>query len=149
MEDVPDPLHPDETWERVRRDLLHCVQDPDALAALKERHRPPIPRKAVVGPKKPDRVVLDESASDFYTVIEVYTWDRPGVLHAVTQTLFELGLTIQLAKISTPGAQVVDVFYVTDLEGAKILDPERHGLIEERLLTTLRSWDASRASGRG
>lgn len=149
VEDVPDPLHPEETWERVRRDLLHCVQDPDALAALKERHRPPIPRKAVVGPKKPDRVVLDESASDFYTVIEVYTWDRPGVLHAVTQTLFELGLTIQLAKISTPGAQVVDVFYVTDLDGAKILDPERHGLIEERLLATLRSWDASRASGRG
>lgn len=149
VEDLPDPLHPKETWDRVCRDLTRCVQDPAALAALKGRHRPPVPRRAVMGPRKPDRVVLDESASDFYTVIEVYTWDRPGVLHAVTQTLFELGLTIQLAKISTPGAQVVDVFYVTDLEGAKILDPERHGIIEERLLATLGSWDASRASGRG
>ncbi|WP_448381802.1 [protein-PII] uridylyltransferase [Desulfosoma sp.] len=149
VEDVPDPLHPEETWARVRRDLTRCVRDPDALTALKERHRPPIPRKAVVGPKKPDRVVLDESASDFYTVIEVYTWDRPGVLHAMTQTLFELGLTIQLAKISTPGAQVVDVFYVTDLDGAKIQDPERHGLIEERLLECLRSWDVPRSKGQG
>lgn len=149
VEDLPDPLHPDETWDRVRSDLTRCVQDPTALAALKARHRPPIPRKAVLGPKKPDRVVLDESASDFYTVIEVYTWDRPGVLHAMTQTLFELGLTIQLAKISTPGAQVVDVFYVTDLEGAKIQDPERHGIIEERLLGCLQNWDTSRSKGQG
>ncbi|MEJ5364660.1 MAG: [protein-PII] uridylyltransferase [Desulfosoma sp.] len=149
VEDVPDPLHPEGTWERVRSDLSRCVRDPDALTALKERHRPPIPRKAVLGPKKPDRVVLDESASDFYTVIEVYTWDRPGVLHAMTQTLFELGLNIQLAKISTPGAQVVDVFYVTDLDGGKIQDPERHGLIEERLLECLRSWDVPRSKGQG
>jgi len=149
VEDVPDPLHPEETWARVRSDLTRCVRDPDALTVLKERHRPPIPRKAVMGPKKPDRVVLDESASDFYTVIEVYTWDRPGVLHAMTQTLFELGLTIQLAKISTPGAQVVDVFYVTDLDGAKIRDPVRHGFIEERLLECLRFWDVPRSKGQG
>ncbi len=149
VEDVPDPLHPEETWRRVQEDLIRCVQDPVALAVLKERYRPPIPRKAVLGPRKPDRVVLDESASDFYTVIEVYTWDRPGVLHAVTQTLYELGLTIQLAKISTPGAQVVDVFYVTDLDGAKIQDPETHGLIEERLLACLRSWDVPHSKGRG
>ncbi|ROQ93590.1 [protein-PII] uridylyltransferase [Desulfosoma caldarium] len=147
VEDVPDPLHPEETWRRVQNDLSRCVQDPDNLTVLTAKHRPPMPRKCVLGPRKPDRVVLDESASDFYTVIEVYTWDRPGVLHAVTQTLYKLGLTIQLAKISTPGAQVVDVFYVTDLEGAKIQDPEKHRLIEERLLACLRSWDVPRARG--
>lgn len=147
VEDVPDPLHPEETWRRVHNDLTRCVQDPAAFTALMARHRPSLPRKSLLGSKKPDRVVMDESASDFYTVIEVYTWDRPGVLHAVTQTLYELGLTIQLAKISTPGAQVVDVFYVTDLDGAKIEDPEKHGLIEERLLECLRSWNLPRARG--
>ncbi len=44
---------------------------------------------------------------------------------------------------------MVDVFYVTDLEGAKIQDPERHGLIEERLLECLRSWDVPRSKGQG
>ncbi|SMC27743.1 UTP--GlnB (protein PII) uridylyltransferase, GlnD [Desulfacinum hydrothermale DSM 13146] len=140
VENIPDPLHPDEVWQGVSRDLELCVENPDRLQALVERYQPRIPRKKAAVPRKKDRVVLDESASDFYTVIEVYTWDRPGVLHAVTRTLFELGITIQLAKISTPGAQVVDVFYVTNLEGEKILDPERHQEIEARLLDCLVQW---------
>jgi [protein-PII] uridylyltransferase len=88
-------------------------------------------------PRKEDRVVIDEEASDFYTIIEVYTWDRPGVLHAITNTLYELSISIQLAKISTPGAQVADVFYVTDLAGEKLADPELHEKVRKSLLECL------------
>ncbi|MBC7357380.1 MAG: [protein-PII] uridylyltransferase [Desulfacinum sp.] len=140
VENIPDPLHPQEVWDRVSRDLAECLRDADHLKSLVRRYQPAVPKKKAAAPRKKDRVILDESASDFYTVIEVYTWDRPGVLHAVTQTLFELGLTIQLAKISTPGAQVVDVFYVTNLDGEKIQSPERHTEIETRLLACLQRW---------
>ena len=88
-------------------------------------------------PRKEDRVLIDEDGSDFYTIIEVYTWDRPGVLHTITNTLYELGITIQLAKISTPGAQVADVFYVTDLGGNKLMDYEIHDQIRQKLLDCL------------
>ena len=82
-------------------------------------------------------MIVDEDASDFYTLIEVYTWDRPGVLHAITNGLFELELNIQLAKISTPGAQVVDIFYVTDLSGEKLMSYDKHEEVREKLLSCL------------
>ena len=47
------------------------------------------------------------------TIVEVFTRDRVGVLYAITQTLADLGLDISLAKVSTEGEKVADVFYVT------------------------------------
>ena len=47
------------------------------------------------------------------TIVEVSTRDRVGVLYAITQTLADLGLDISLAKVSTEGEKVADVFYVT------------------------------------
>jgi [protein-PII] uridylyltransferase len=88
-------------------------------------------------PVAEDRIVIDEDGSDFYTIIEVYTWDRPGVLHAITRTLYELDISIQLAKISTPGAQVADVFYVTDLEGNKLVHQDIQERIRAQLLSCL------------
>jgi succinyl-CoA synthetase beta subunit len=35
---------------------------------------------------------VDNSASDFYTVVEVYTHDRPGLLYRVTKKVFEIVL---------------------------------------------------------
>jgi len=59
------------------------------------------------------------------------------VLHAITSALYELDISIQLAKISTPGAQVVDIFYVTDLSGEKLKNSGKHELIREKLLDRL------------
>ena len=70
-------------------------------------------------------------------MIEVYTWDRPGVLHTITDALFKLGITIQYAKISTPGAQVVDIFYVTDLSSEKLMRFERHEEVRGKLIECL------------
>jgi [protein-PII] uridylyltransferase len=86
-----------------------------------------------------DRVVINEQASDFYTVIEVYTWERPGVLHTISKALHCFDLSIQVAKITTPGAQVVDVFYVYDQTGDKIKDPKMHSQIQEQILSSLQT----------
>jgi [protein-PII] uridylyltransferase len=137
VESLPDPLHTEEIWEKIRGDLAAALADQKHMERLAAREsRPSLIRKRCV-PTKKDRVVIDEDASDFYTVIEVYTWDRPGVLHAITRTLYEMDLSIQIAKIATPGAQVVDVFYVTDLEGNKILDTSIHDTVKHRLLEVL------------
>ena len=137
VERVPDPLHYEELWSKVEKDLIHALADTSYLDEILEGRRRSSILQPKTGPRKTDRVIIDEDASDFYTLIEVYTWDRPGVLHSITNTLYEVGLTIQLAKISTPGAQVADVFYVTDLSGEKLMDYDRHEEIREKLLECL------------
>jgi [protein-PII] uridylyltransferase len=73
-------------------------------------------------PKLPTRVNIDNSTSQHYTIIDVFALDRMGLLYTVTRTLFEVGISVSLAKIGTYLDQVVDVFYVTDQQGAKIHD---------------------------
>ncbi|NSW85997.1 MAG: ACT domain-containing protein, partial [Syntrophobacteraceae bacterium] len=137
VERLPDPLHPDELWNKVKVDLVRSLTDRSYLDEILINKRKPSFLRPKGLPRKNDRVLIDEDASDFYTIIEVYTRDRPGVLHSITNTLYELGLTIQLAKISTPGAQVADVFYVTDLNGNKLMDYEMHEKTRDALLKCL------------
>lgn len=80
------------------------------------------------------RVSTDNSTSDRFTVLDIFTLDRRGLLYAITRTLFELNLSVGRAKIGTYLDQVVDVFYVTDQEGNKITDPQRLQEIRRRLL---------------
>ncbi len=137
VERLPDPLRADELWRKVRDDLTRALDSRSHLNHLLSARRKPSLLQPKGLPRRKDRVVIDEEASDFYTIVEVYTWDRPGVLHSITNALFELGITIQLAKISTPGAQVADVFYVTDLYGNKLQEPEAHRAVREKLLAAL------------
>lgn len=137
LERLPDPLCHQELWNRVESDLRESLKNRGHLEAMvAARRRPSVLQKRGV-PHKEDLVLIDEEGSDFYTIIEVYTWDRPGVLHAISNTLYEMEVSIQLAKISTPGAQVADVFYVTDLSGNKLMDPTLHEAIRKRLLDIL------------
>ena len=137
VERIPDPLNPGELWGRVEADLGRALEDASHLEGLLCEKRKPSVLEIKRQPRKEDKVIVDEDASDFYTLIEVYTWDRPGVLHAITNGLFELELNIQLAKISTPGAQVVDIFYVTDLSGEKLMSYDKHEEVREKLLSCL------------
>jgi [protein-PII] uridylyltransferase len=82
-------------------------------------------------------VQIDNEASAEFTVVEVYTQDRIGVLFAITYALHRLGLSIHIAKISTNVDQVADVFYVTDESGAKIYDEERLEGIRRHLTAAL------------
>ncbi len=84
-------------------------------------------------PKVSTVIHVDNQASDDFTVVEVYTEDRIGVLFAITYGLHQMGLSIHLAKISTNVDQVADVFYVTDEQGKKVQDEERVEQIRQTL----------------
>jgi [protein-PII] uridylyltransferase len=79
-------------------------------------------------------VLIDNKASNRYTVIEVNAHDRPGLLHALAFALFESKVTIRSAHIATYGERAVDTFYVTDLLGGKVEGTLRLKSIERRLL---------------
>jgi [protein-PII] uridylyltransferase len=79
-------------------------------------------------------VTVNNQWSNRYTVVEVTGLDRPGLLYELTATLSKLNLNIASAHVATFGERVVDVFYVTDLLGAKITSPTREMTIKRALL---------------
>ncbi|MDE2364775.1 MAG: [protein-PII] uridylyltransferase [Hyphomicrobiales bacterium] len=82
-------------------------------------------------------VVLDNSLSNRATVLEISGLDRPGLLFELTNAISKLNLNIGSAHIATFGEKAVDVFYVTDLTGAKIANPARQSAVKRRLIETL------------
>jgi [protein-PII] uridylyltransferase len=83
------------------------------------------------------RVIIDNQSSNRFTVIEINGLDRIGLLYNLTEALFHLSLNIASAHITTFGEKAIDVFYVTDLTGDKILNPARHAQIERELMKVL------------
>jgi [protein-PII] uridylyltransferase len=83
------------------------------------------------------RVIIDNHSSNRYTVIEINGLDRIGLLYHLTEALFHLSLNIGSAHITTFGEKAIDVFYITDLIGAKIENPSRHAQIERALMKVL------------
>ncbi len=83
------------------------------------------------------RVIIDNGPSNKYTVVEINGLDRVGLLHGLTEALFHLNLNIASAHITTFGEKVIDVFYVTDLTGAKIENENRKMQIENSLMSVL------------
>jgi [protein-PII] uridylyltransferase len=104
-------------------------------------------REAVAAARKPSarlkafsvepRALIDNQSSNRQTVIEVNGLDRIGLLYDLTDALFNLNLNIASAHITTYGEKAVDVFYVTDLTGAKIESASRQYQIERTLLMVL------------
>ncbi len=81
----------------------------------------------------PTRIVFDNAGSEIYTIIEVETRDRPGLLYDLARTLTANNVSIASAIIATYGKQAVDVFYVKDLFGLKLHSESKRRTLETRL----------------
>jgi [protein-PII] uridylyltransferase len=81
----------------------------------------------------PTHITFDNEGSDIYTIIEVDTRDRPGLLFDLTRTLAVNNIYIASAVIATFGAQVVDAFYVKDMFGLKLHQKHRQEALEKKL----------------
>lgn len=79
-------------------------------------------------------VLIDNQASNRFTVAEINALDRPALLNNLAQALFESKVTLHSAHIATYGERAVDTFYVTDLFGGKIENKTRLKSLESRLL---------------
>ena len=93
----------------------------DVEDRLERRARAARPRDNKVPPPK---VSLIDNASSNATVVEVRAHDEPGLLWRIGRALGDCGLNVQAARVETLGAEVVDVFYVTDSSGGLLTDPD-------------------------
>jgi [protein-PII] uridylyltransferase len=99
--------------------------------------------QAYTGEQMPTRIHLDNEASEARTLIEIETEDRVGLLHAISEVLSEFDLDISAAKILTEKGAAIDSFYVREIDGGKLLDPERQTAIERKLQQAIARLDAA------
>jgi [protein-PII] uridylyltransferase len=118
--------------EIIQKALHGQMRLKDAVASINQ-HRTRIKAFSVE-----PRVIIDNQSSNRFTVIEINGLDRIGLLYNLTDALFHLSLNIASAHITTFGEKAIDVFYVTDLTGGKIVNPARHAQIERGLMKVLR-----------
>ncbi|MEL6585746.1 MAG: [protein-PII] uridylyltransferase [Pseudomonadota bacterium] len=81
----------------------------------------------------PTSISFDNDGSEIYTIIEVDTRDRPGLLFDLTQAMNASNVAISQAMVATYGAQVVDNFYVKDIFGLKLWSKTKQDALEKRL----------------
>jgi [protein-PII] uridylyltransferase len=89
-------------------------------------------------------VFVDNQASSRYTVVEANARDRAALLSHLALAIYESRAVIHSAHIATYGERAVDVFYLTDLQGAKIEHPARLKALKARLLKAARYGEAQR-----
>ncbi|HEY6003269.1 MAG TPA: [protein-PII] uridylyltransferase [Anaeromyxobacter sp.] len=123
-------------WRAARGDLARVLTGEESLDALMARRlrASSLPQKPL--PRVPTKVVIDNDSARGHSVVDVFTADRVGLLHALSRTFFELGLTVDLARITTEGHRAADAFYVRTAEGAR-LEGERAARVVDALTEAL------------
>ncbi|HEY2902154.1 MAG TPA: [protein-PII] uridylyltransferase [Polyangia bacterium] len=132
------PVTDEHRWQKIRADLESVVSGRVNVETLVGSR----PRTDSVAawhtPEVPTELKIDNQVSRGFTIVEVISEDRPGLLYAITRTLFASGLDIHRSKIATEANRAVDVFYVRDkATGEKITDDARANTLREALRASL------------
>lgn len=116
------PVKDQKIWQQVENDLQNALNNEDYFEGNIKGNRSPLQERKLRVFAKPPRIVMNNTGSDTHTIIEIQVQDRLGLLYQLTHILYKQGLDIALAKISTEGSRAIDVFYVTNMTGQKIVD---------------------------
>ncbi|MFT4079225.1 [protein-PII] uridylyltransferase [Rhodomicrobium sp.] len=121
--------------EKIARSITDVVSGARVLDEAKVRSVRKMPK--VDAFTVPPDIVIDNTASQETTVIEVHALDRPGLLYDLARGFDELGLDIASAHIATFGEKAVDVFYVTGPGKQKVTDEATKSRIRAQILDLL------------
>ncbi|MFZ1642319.1 MAG: [protein-PII] uridylyltransferase [Candidatus Contendobacter sp.] len=135
LEDSGAPIHDRARIKEIIARLHRALSQPDAAPILPSRHISRIQRAF----QMPTWVSFREDEANSRTVVELVSWDRPGLLCRVGQAFMECGVQLHNAKIATLGAQVEDVFFVTDRENRPLNDSRKYAALRAALVEQLDS----------
>jgi [protein-PII] uridylyltransferase len=133
---VQDPLggafHDPSQLDRLRRAIADALANRHRMITKLEAR--PLARTRAEAFHIVPNVLIDNKASNRFTVVEVNARDRPALLFSLANGLFQSKVTVHSAHVATYGERAVDTFYVTDLLGGKIESKARLQTLERRLL---------------
>ncbi|MEJ5352712.1 MAG: [protein-PII] uridylyltransferase [Melioribacteraceae bacterium] len=86
--------------------------------------------------KRKGEVKITFEKHDRFTIIDIFSPDRLGLLYQITKKMNELGLSIYFAKINTKADDIVDSFYVLDRNKKKV-SINSYELIKHELTKTI------------
>ncbi len=137
-----EPVREEFKHEKIEKDLANVLSGRKSVKKLIRRkpsildgqHRTPVET----------RINIDNSISDSMSVIDIHAENKLGLLYDITSAISDLGLYINIARISTKGSEATDIFYVKDIFGQKVYGDERL----ERIINTLYERIEGQGAGR-
>jgi len=133
-------IRDEQRWQKVENEMRQALRGEVSVSELVARRQRPTLLTSRPTPRFATRVEVDNEVSADYSVLDIYTHDKVGLLYLITSTLTRLGLYIGVSKISTKVDQVADVFYVRDIFGQKIMNAEKLAEITTQLKTAIDEW---------
>ncbi|MDX2433246.1 MAG: [protein-PII] uridylyltransferase [Desulfobacterales bacterium] len=122
-------------WETMENELHLVIKQRFGIEHRLSQKLAPLKTKPQgVQQRLAANVTIDNQASELYSVIEVFSKDRIGILYDITKTLSDFGISVYRARIGSKADQVVDVFYVLDYDGKKIESPAFKNELQQGLL---------------
>ena len=115
----------DETkYEKIKEDITSAVSNELQLKQEFEKIKSKWWRIESKFFKRKSKIKIKFESYDKYSIIDIYSPDRLGLLYQITSKMHELGLIVYFAKIATQSDDVVDAFYVLDRNGNKIIESD-------------------------
>jgi [protein-PII] uridylyltransferase len=131
-------IPPTQRLQEVCRAIVGAIENENSSPPpFRRTWKSKISADAAISRTQPTQIRFDNTSSDEFTIITVFAYDRTGLLYDISKTLFDFQLDLQVAKVSTHLDQVVDVFYVTDLESKKVTEPTRLYTLRQKLLRAI------------
>jgi len=132
----PDVYHETEKWARAEQDFLRALDDRLQLDRLIQEKRD-AKMTAAYGRQVGKKVVVNNEESDFFSLVEIRSGARLGLLYDLACVIFAMGLDIRTAKINSDGEKMTGVFYVRDSAGEKVYEPDAIEEVQGRLMAVL------------
>lgn len=133
-------------WAEVESTLDAVLGGEARVEELVRRRRRPV-GTARLPSRKDARVLVSNTESEFYTLVDVIADDRLGLLYDATRTIGEHGFEIYISKAATIKDQVTDTFYLKDRNGKKIKNSNDLDRLREALLEAVDSEVEGRTRG--
>jgi [protein-PII] uridylyltransferase len=112
-------------WGRVEKNIEDTLQGKGDFLARIDAARRRIPRTPPISRRIEPDIRVDNKLSERYTVLDIVCGDRIGLLYGLSRALSDLSCDIHFAKIATNQGLVTDVFYITEIGGGQVTDPEK------------------------
>ena len=119
--------------EHIRQYLQQQLIRPEEYPEIIRRHTPRQLRLFSIPTET--NMAVDELRG--YSVLEVITPDRPGLLARIGRIFYSFDIQLQNAKITTLGERVEDVFYLTDSNNQPLADPVLQQAIQQAICKEL------------